>query len=115
MKSEDIKLAVDSVLRDWAEWHRTQEIDEIGFPSKSAGFLNGGLKSFDDLCERVSNTKMQSIDSCVQSLPPAQAAAIERAYGLCVVYRFPRGNYLESLDNAMVALSVSFRAKGVEL
>jgi hypothetical protein len=115
MKSEDTFIRIDEVLQKWAEWHRTQDLVDVGYPKTAAGFFSNGLKTWDDLCSSTDNATMATIDACVTSLPPPQAAAIERAYGLCAIYRFPRGNYQDCLENAMVALSVSFRAKGVEL
>ena len=104
---------IHNILLDWAEWHQGDTVD-IGYPKKSPGFFHCGLKSFEDMHDSVTAEKMAIVQACINSLPAPQGAAIERAYGICAVYRFPRDNYQECLENAFMALSVAFRAKGVE-
>jgi hypothetical protein len=102
------------LLEDWAKWQSTYR-PKTGFKSRSAGFVAIGLQSFDDLCERSDSITMTTIDASVDSLEPPQRAAINRRYGICSVFRFPRNNYEQMLIEAHQRLIVTCKRRGVVL
>lgn len=102
------------LLEDWAAWQSTYR-PKTGFKSRSAGFVALGLQSFEDMCERSDNVTMRTIDASIDSLEPAQSAAINRRYGVCAVFRFPRQNYEQVLIEAHNRLIVICKRKGVVL
>ena len=103
-----------ALLEDWAKWQSSYR-PHTGFKSRSAGFACLGLMSFEDMCERSDNATMRAIDASIDSLEPAQAAAIHRRYGVCAVFRFPRHNYEQVLIEAHHALIAMCKRKGVVL
>ena len=106
--------ALVCLLEDWATWQSSYR-PKIGFKSRSAGFACLGLLTFEDMCERSDNATMKSIDAAVDSLEVAQRAAINRRYGVCAVFRFPRSNYEQVLIEAHNRLIVICKRKGVVL
>ena len=106
--------ALHNLLLDWAKWQASYR-PRNGFPGHSAGLASGGLSSFDDMCEQCDATTMRTIDASISSLVPAQAAAINRCYGVCAVFRFPRLNYEVMLELAHESLIVLVKRKGVVL
>lgn len=102
------------LLEDWAVWQSTCH-ERVGYRSRSAGFAALGLQTFEDMCERSDNETMKAIDASVDSLEPAQAAAIHRRYGICAIFRFPRSNYEQMLMEAHQRLIVICKRKGVVL
>ena len=102
------------LLEDWAKWQSTWR-PKNGFKSRSAGFAALGLSSFEDMCERSDSITMKTIDASIDSLEPAQSAAINRRYGVCAVFRFPRNNYESTLIEAHARLIVTCKRRGVVL
>ena len=102
------------LLEDWAKWQASYR-PRNGYSNHSAGFASGGLSTFDDLCDQCDSTTMRTIDAGISSLVPAQAAAINRCYGVCSVFRFPRLNYPEILEIAHESLMVIVKRRGVVL
>lgn len=114
MRREEFKGldALFNTLMDWADWCRSYR-QKHGYPSNSAGFgSETNIHSFDDLCERVDNVVMVSVDTAISDLPPAQNAAINRRY-LQTTFRFPRDNYEQCLDEAHNNLLIVLPKKGV--
>ena len=106
--------ALCNLLQDWAKWQASYR-PRNGYSNHAAGFANGGLKSFDDMWDQCVMTTMASIDASIGNLVPAQAAAINRCYGVCAVFRFPRANYEDMLQQAHESLIVMVKRKGVVL
>ncbi len=108
MTDDDLRFE----LGEWAIWMGGYN-PNIGFPSRvpiiSGG---GGSPTFEELLEHSDAVKMKAIDASVDSLAPAQKAAIHRRYGICGVWRFPRDNYQQMLDAAHDALHITMRRKG---
>lgn len=103
------------LLEDWAKWQSSYR-PKTGFKSRSAGFIGlSGVSSFEDMCEQSDNATMKTIDASIDSLLPAQAAAIHRAYGVCAVFRFQRENFAATLEQAHDCLVVIVKRKGVVL
>jgi hypothetical protein len=102
------------LLEAWAKWQSTWS-PKNGYKSRSAGFAAIGLQSFEDMCERSDSITMKTIDASIDSLEPAQSAAINRRYGVCAVFRFPRNNYEATLIEAHARLVVICKRKGVVL
>ena len=107
-------IAMTNMLYDWSKWQHSYS-PNIGYDSKSAGFGSGGLSSFEDMCEQCDNATMQALDAAIDSLLPAERAAINRCYGICAVFRFPRANYELMLAQAHDALIVSVKRRGLVL
>lgn len=106
--------ALVCLLEDWAAWQSTYR-PKTGFKSRSAGFIGLGLTTFEDMCERSDSVTMKTIDASIDSLEPPQAAAINRRYGVCSVFRFPRNNYEQTLLEAHQRLIIICKRKGVVL
>jgi hypothetical protein len=102
------------LLEDWAAWQSTW-IPKNGYKSRSAGFAAIGLQSFEDMCERSDSITMKTLDASISSLEPPQTAAINRRYGVCRVFMFPRNNYEATLIEAHARLVVICKRKGVVL
>lgn len=102
------------LLEDWAKWQASFR-ERTGFKSRSAGFASFGLSTFEDMCEQSDNATMKAIDASVDSLDPAQRAAINRKYGICAVFRFPRDNFEQMLELAHFNLVVTVKRRGVVL
>lgn len=100
------------LLQDWANWMRN--VPGVGFPSRVPILSTGmGSSTFEELLEQVDGQAMRAVDASVDSLPPSNKAAIYRAYGVCAVYRFPRDNYVDALENAHDMLAITLRRKGI--
>lgn len=102
------------LLTDWAEWMR--HVPRIGFNSR-VPILSTGMcsTSFEELLEQVDGVAMKAIDASIDSLQPAQKAAIYRRYEICAVWRFPRPGYTyeQALSDAHDALVITLRRKGI--
>jgi hypothetical protein len=101
------------LLEDWANWQSSYR-PNTGFKSRSAGFSSLGLQSFDDMCHQSDNATMKTIDSAIDDLEPAQRAAINKKYGVCSVFRFPR-DFEDTLILAHDRLVIICKRKGVVL
>ena len=55
------------------------------------------------------------IESVIDDLDPAPRAAINRRYGICSVFRFPRNNYEQTLVLAHERLVIICKRKGIVL
>lgn len=104
--------ALTYLLTDWADWMGGYR-PNIGYPQRVPILATGGGQTFDEWGEQEDNTKMKSIDASVDSLQPAQKAAIHRRFNICGVWRFPRDNYAEMLRSAYEALTITLKRKGV--
>lgn len=102
------------LLEDWAKWQATFR-PKTWFRSRSSGFACLGLSSFEDMCEQSDSAIMRALDSAVDDLDPAPRAAINRRYGLCSVFRFPRDNYEQMLILAHERLVVVCKRNGIVL
>lgn len=103
------------LLTDWAEWMRGYS-PNLGYPVRVPILSTGmGSTSFEELLDQVDNQSMRAIDASVDSLPPANKAAIYRRYEICAVWRFPRPDYTyeQALQDAHERLTVTLRRKGV--
>lgn len=101
------------ILDDWADWCKryTGRRESSGSVGMSSGY--GASKSFDDLLDDVNSTIARLVDAAVDDLDPGQRAAINRRYGMCAVFRFPRGNYEDLLLAAHERLLITLPKKGV--
>lgn len=102
------------LLEDWAHWQSSYR-PNTGFKSRSAGFSSLGLQSFDDMCHQSDNATMRALDSAIDDLDPALRAAINRNYGVCSVFRFPRDNFEQTLILAHDRLVIICKRKGIVL
>jgi len=106
--------ALSLLLEDWATWQSSYR-PNTGFKSRSAGFSSLGLQSFDDMCHQSDNATMRALDSAIDDLDPAPRAAINRKYGVCSVFRFPRDNFEQTLILAHERLVIICKRKGIVL
>ena len=100
------------LLEDWARWMQAGHVRQGHH--RSAIFCGAG-QDFEDMADDVSRMVNEAISAAIESLPPAQAAAINRRYGICAVWRFPRHNYADLLQAAHDALIVSLPRRNVVL
>lgn len=102
--------AVVGILTEWAAWMQGYS-PRLGYPNHSAMLSSGGNSdTFEDMCDAADAQRNQSVDSCVDDLPPNQKAAVYRRY-LAAVFRMR--DYEGSLVSAHVALEISLRRKGM--
>lgn len=102
------------VLEDWADWSRRYHT-RCGYERASLCGEVPLSKDFESMCAQSDSVKNAAVDAAVDSLPPAQGAAIMRCYGLAAVFRFPRANYAEQLDLAHGTLMKTLPRRGVDL
>lgn len=103
--------ALVGLLEEWAHWQRGYRM-KLGYPSRSCGVSSDAGSSFEDLCDSVDAQTMSTVDAVVNDLVPAQCAAVMKRYGVAVVFRFPRANYEQSLQDAHERLLVELPRKG---
>ena len=102
--------AVVGILTEWASWMHGYS-PRLGYPNHSAMLSSGGNSdTFEDMCDTADAQRNQTVDSCVDDLPPNQKAAVYRRY-LAAVFRMR--DYEGSLVSAHVALEISLRRKGM--
>lgn len=101
------------VMKDWADWVQGYRMN-IGYPSKSVGMESGYVSaSFDDMLDSAEHEMCRLIDAAVDDLPVTHKAAVNRCYGLCAAFRFPRLNYGNLLIEAHETLARTLPKKGV--
>lgn len=113
-REDRMRARLDALLDGWAAWCRSYRMRLDYAP----GVLQGGAvtsKSFDDMCDELDHSTNERIDAAVDDLPPACRAALYRHRGLSAVFRFPRENYAEKLDQAHDRLLHVLPRKGVML
>lgn len=107
---EDRLDRLHAIMGEWAQWMRSADL-RIGYPAHSA--LVRGAPG--DAYERAAADRMELIDAAVEDLSqPIYRAAVQRRYGVCAVWRFPRLNYEEVLMLALEELMVQLTKKGVD-
>ena len=99
-------------LENWATWQRSYHIG-LGMPGRASCMASTGLTDFQDMCEAGDSYAAKATDAVLESLTPAQRGAIERNYGICSVYLFPRHNYIDMLRCAMERLPALLSAQGL--
>lgn len=112
---EDDYQKLVHLLRDWAAWMDGYN-PNIGFRSRVPMLATGGISTtFEDMLDQIDNHAMKAIDASIESLPPSNRAAINRCYGVCAVFRFPRASYPYevALSDAHDLLMVTLKRKGV--
>ena len=103
---------IDRHLDMWKSWMRSRS-EARGSLSKASGFVGGGYsQSFDDMCARADGAAIRATDSIIESLPPAQHAAIWHWAGLTAVFRFPRNNYPALLEKARDSIWRELQKRG---
>jgi len=104
---------VVSFLLDWAEWMGGYN-PAIGFNKRVPLIATGGgSPTFEELLSHVDGHIMKTIDASVSSLEPLPRAAIYRHYDVCAVWRFPRNNFQEVLEDAHQQIEIILRRKSV--
>lgn len=85
----------------------------MGYPSRAIGLCSGYVsKSFDEFCEELDSAIAHAMDAIIEhELTPVQRAAVYHKY-LHAVYRFPRNNYDEVLNQALDSISSGMKRKG---
>lgn len=110
--SDQKYLRLIYLLQDWAQWmHGYQGVQ--GYATRSAGMQSGYVSlTFDEMCESMDACICEAINASINDLPLPQQSAIMHKY-LRAAFRFPRGNYLNSLEAAHETLLVKLTKKGV--
>lgn len=106
--------ALHGILLDWAAWQRGYRV-KTGYARRSWGVESGGQvvthDSSDEQQDDAEKLRCEIVDRCIDDLEvPAQRAAVHRCY-LSAVYRMR--DYQQSLADALAALAVAFRRKGI--
>lgn len=106
--------AAHHLLLDWALWQEHYRV-HTGYPRRSCGFESFGQVVTHETSavhqDDAKKERCEIVDRCIDDLPiPAQRAAIHRRY-LSAVYRMR--DYEHFLADAMAALVVAFRRKGI--
>jgi hypothetical protein len=62
----------------WKDSHMrsNQSHKKLGYPSKAAGFMSGGISSFEDMYDELDSNVIPIIDTAVNSLPILQQDAL---------------------------------------
>lgn len=63
----------------WQDFMRSNK-NNLGYPSSAAGFLTGGISSFEDLADENDSQAARVVDSVIDDLPRPQSEAIYFAY-----------------------------------
>ncbi len=120
MKVPPYAERLEQHLQTWAEWMRGPEVPD-GLPSEGCG----GVENYKSL-DRDSDSAYEKLDFWIAETTnvviedigiqhPAQKAALYRAYSVLAAFRFPRDNYLDSLDAAKQGVLIGLRKRGVWL
>ena len=112
---DDEQTKLVGLLRDWADWMDGYS-PNIGFRSRVPMLATGGISTtFEEMLESVDNHAMKAIDASIDSLPPSNRAAINRCYGVCSVFRYPRASYPyeAALSDAHDLLIAAMKRKGI--
>lgn len=99
-------------LDNWADWQRSYHI-RLGMPARASCMSGTGMTDFEGMSEDADSYAANATEAAVTALAPAQRGAIERKYGICAVYQFPRHNFLEMLTGAMKRLPMLLDAQGL--
>lgn len=113
----DLLAGLVFLLEEWADWQRKDK-GIIGYPAKSCGISSDPdrySKTVDEMYEEMDEARSRIVDSCIDDLLPAQRAAIMRRYEIAAVFRFPRMNYAECLEQAHERLLCVLPRKGVDI
>lgn len=60
----------------WKDYMQSMGSGKLGYPSKSAGFLSGGIHSVEDLEDSIDVSTAQIVDKCIDALSPIERTAI---------------------------------------
>lgn len=99
-----------ALMDEWVMWCRS-DFPRVGFPRYSA-MIQGAPASGAD---RAESGRAEVVGAAVEDLPPIQRAAVHRRYGVVAVWRFPRNNYAEMLEQALDALIKILRRRGIDI
>ena len=106
---------IERHLYTWARWMR-RDSDELaeGFLKHSTvltGFTHQDGRG-DHLYDKLDGFVAEAVDSCMESLLPAEWAAVQNHWRLAV-FRFPRGNERSLYLSAKVRLIPMLRRRNV--
>lgn len=98
-------------LHNWSSWMSSgRTVDRL--PRRSVGIGNSHSSSFEDMAEASDVRCAMITDAIINDLPPAQACAVMRQY-LESVYRFPRDNFAQQLEEAKRVIGIKLAIRGV--
>jgi|HubBroStandDraft_1064217.scaffolds.fasta_scaffold18336_4 hypothetical protein len=72
-----------------------------------------GMTDFQGMTEEADDYAARATDAAINSLAPAQKAAIERKCDLCAAFSFPRHNFLDMLQMGLKRLQALLDAQGL--
>ena len=64
----------------WRDYMRYSGETKLGYPSKSAGFLSGGIHSFEDWGDEHDVSVARTVDKAIDDLPDLQVEAIHTVW-----------------------------------
>lgn len=104
-------VRLDWHLSNWRTWMHLGATKGLRAPGKSAGFVGGGYSTdFESMCEEADSRSAQAMDAMIESLSAVEQAAIHHRY-LHAVYRFPRGGFEQTLQQARERLIAGMSAR----
>jgi hypothetical protein len=107
----------DRHLETWAAWKHAPDGPD-GLPTEGCvgeNYTSVDLDS-DIAFEKLDSWIAMAVDAVVSDIGerhPTQRAALEQAYGIASLYRFPRENYDGLLAMAKAGVTVGLRRRGV--
>ena len=109
-------LLITDALKMWAAWQERYRL-KLGYPAKSIGISSGGINCWDDLSDNVDGWICGEVDAAIVDLGrahPSQAAAVNHCYSASV-FRFPRHNYPQLLENGIEWLARELKRRGLQI
>lgn len=109
---------LDWHLQNWADWMHQKDLPD-GYPHNSCcgivqNFTTVDLDN-DYTYDHLDTDLAHRTNAVIDSLPPAQRAAVYRKYGVTAAFRFERDNYADLLVLARAAILIGLRRRGVWL
>lgn len=112
--SDDADAWIERHLAVWARWMRRDRDELAGYLKRSPGMVGFTHQDGrgDHLYDKVDGWIAGAVDSCMESLLPAEWAAVQNHWHLAV-FRFPRGNEGSLYLSAKVRLIPMLRRRNV--
>ena len=112
--SEEAERWVEKHLYTWARWMRRDGDELEGYMKRTSmlvGFTHQDGRG-DHLYDKLDGFVAEAVNSCMESLLPAEWAAVQNHWRLAV-FRFPRGNERSLYLSAKVRLIPMLRRRNV--
>lgn len=64
----------------WRDYMKGNTASHLGYPSKAAGFMSGGVSSFDDISDEIDIQAAKTVDKVIDDLPKLEKESIYATY-----------------------------------